>query len=74
MESFILKLKENVDAFEGANLDAGTDITKLEDWDSVALLSVMGMISSEYGVNLTSTDIVNAATVENIFNLVNSKK
>lgn len=74
MENFILKLKENVDAFEDADLAADTDITKLEDWDSIALLSVMGMISTEYGVNLTNTDIVNAATVENIFNLVNSKK
>lgn len=74
MENFILKLKENVDAFEDADLAADTDITKLEDWDSIALLSVMGMISTEYGVNLTNTDIVGAATVENIFNLVNSKK
>ena len=74
MENFILKLKENVDAFEDADLAADTDITKLEDWDSIALLSVMGMISTEYGVNLTNTNIVNAATVENIFNLVNSKK
>ena len=74
MENFILKLKENVDAFEDADLAADTDITKLEDWDSIALLSVMGMISTEYGVNLTNADIVGAATVENIFNLVNSKK
>ncbi len=74
MDNFINNLKENVDAFEDIDIFAETDITKLEDWDSIALLSVMSMISSEYGVNLTNAEILNAATVSNIFNLINSKK
>ena len=74
MDNFINNLKENVDAFEDIDIFAETDITKLEDWDSIALLSVMSMISSEYGVNLTNAEILNAATVSYIFNLINSKK
>lgn len=74
MDNFISILKGSVDAFEDIDIFAETDITKLEDWDSIALLSVMSIISSEYGVNLTNTEILNAATVSNIFNLINSKK
>lgn len=74
METFIEKLKDNVDALESADITPDTDLTSLEDWDSIALLSVMSVVASEYGVNLKGTDIIKAATPSAIFALINKSK
>lgn len=74
MDLFIERLKFGVDVFEDEALTPDTDITALLVWDSIALLSVMSVISSEYGVNLTAEEIRESATISKIFDLINSKK
>ena len=74
MEDFINGLKDNIDALELVDLRFDTPLASLEEWDSLAILSTMAFVASEYGVYITAKQIAAAGTPENIFNLVQSKK
>lgn len=74
MEKFIADLKENVDAFESLELRAGTNFTSLEEWDSIALLSVMSMIAFIYRANVKNEEICACKTIEELYNLVKSRQ
>ena len=74
MEKFIEDLKENVDAFENLSLDGGTNFTALEEWDSIALLSLMSMIAFNYRANVKNEEICACKTVEELYNLVKSRQ
>ena len=74
MEDFINGLKDNIDALELVDLQSSTPLKSIEDWDSLAILSTMAFVASEYGVNITAKEISEAGTPEKIFALVQSKK
>lgn len=74
MENFIKGLKENIDALENAEIRPDTNLASAAGWDSLAALSAMAFIASEYGVNLTAREISAAATPEKIFEIIQSKK
>lgn len=74
MEKFIEDLKENVDAFEDAELAPETNFANLEEWDSIALLSVMSMIAFEYRANVKNEEILSCKTISELYELVNSRK
>lgn len=74
MEKFIENLKENVDAFEDAELTPETNFVHLEEWDSIALLSVMSMIAFEYRANIKNEEILSCKTISELYELVNSRK
>lgn len=73
MDKFIENLKTYVDAFEDVELSAQTEFTQLPQWDSLALLSTMAMIASEYGVNVSSQEIASCKNLSELEALVRSK-
>ncbi len=74
METLIENLKANVDALEDVELTAQTDFVHLPQWDSLALLSTMAMIASEYGVNIESQAIAGCKNLVDLETLINSKR
>lgn len=72
MEKFIENLKMNIDAFENAELSAETKFKDL-DWDSLALISMMAMFASEYGVNVSPAEINACQTIADLYSKVESK-
>jgi acyl carrier protein len=47
---------------------------EIEEWDSLIALSVIAMVDAEYGVIIKGVDIRNSHTVEDLFNIVKSRK
>jgi acyl carrier protein len=43
-------------------------------WDSLSVLSVIAMLDSQYGLNLHASDLKQAATAGDLWNLVQSRK
>ena len=74
MEDFIKLLKSNVDTFGNIDLTPLTKFNKLECWDSIALLSIIISIKSEYGVGLSNEDILSCSSIEDLYNLTLRKK
>jgi acyl carrier protein len=46
----------------------------LDEWDSMTALSMIAMVDEEYSVKLTGNEIKQAQTIEDLFNIVKSKK
>ena len=45
----------------------------LEEWSSLNGLAILNMINKKYGVKITSSEIKETTTIEDVFNLVKSK-
>lgn len=51
-----------------------TKFRELEEWNSLIALSVIAMVDEEYNVKLKGDDIRNSQTIEDIYNIIQSKK
>ena len=47
---------------------------RLDEWTSLAALSVIAMIDDEYEVSINGNDIRNLETIGDLFDLIKSKK
>lgn len=74
MKEFIEKFAEIFDDVDPASLSGETKFRDLEDWDSIAGLSVIGMVDEEYGVTFNADDMKACQTIEDLYNRVQSKK
>ncbi len=74
MREFIEKFAEIFDDVDPATLSGETKFRELEDWDSIAGLSVIGMVDEEYGVTFNADDMRACQTIEDLYNRVLSKK
>ena len=76
-----MEINQFVRNFEGAifgiepnSLTPETQFRKLEQWDSLGLLCLLAMIDSEYGVQISGTELKQCETLQGIFDSVAGKK
>lgn len=50
-----------------------TNYRELDEWGSLVALSIISMIDDEMDVQITGADLRASKTIEDLFNLVNSK-
>ncbi len=74
MKEFIEKFAEIFDDVDPATLSGDTNFRELDDWDSIAGLSVIGMVDEEYGVTFGAEDMRACNTIAYLYNRVQSKK
>lgn len=71
-------IKDFASQFEETDVSKITAQTKfreeIDEWDSLILLSVIAMADDVYGVTIKGDDIKNCNTVEDLFNIVKSRK
>lgn len=74
MKEFIEKFAELFDDVDASSLSGNVKFRDIDDWDSIAGLSVIGMIDEEYGVDFNAEDMRACQTIEDLYNRVQSKK
>ncbi|MDE6094861.1 MAG: acyl carrier protein [Muribaculaceae bacterium] len=74
MKEFIEKFAEIFDDVDASTLNGATKFRELDDWDSIAGLSVIGMVDEEYGVTFNADDMRACQTIEDLYNRIQSKK
>lgn len=74
MEEFFVKFSEIFEDVDVASLSGDTEFRKLEEWDSIVALSVIGMADEEYGVTLSADDMRSCITISDLYEKVLSKK
>lgn len=74
MKEFIEKFTEIFDDVNPESISGETKFRDMDDWDSIAGLSVIGMADEEYGVTLNADDMRACQTIEDIFNKIQSKR
>lgn len=73
INSFINNLADQFDDLDASVITPETEFKRLEGWNSLVALSVIAMVDEEYDVILMGNDIIEAATVEDLYNSVQSK-
>ena len=74
IKDFVEKFAEQFDETGIEQISANTKFRDLDEWSSIIALSVIAMIDEEYDVVMKGDDMRSANTVEDLFNIVKSKK
>lgn len=61
------------DDIDTSNFSALTDFKDNDEWNSLLALSVIAMVDEEYGVIITSDEIKQAKTIEELYMILKSK-
>jgi len=69
---FLSRLKEELE-FE-SELEINTNITDLEEWDSMAAMVLIGFVSDEFGMTLNADDIAAITTIESLIEKIGQDK
>jgi acyl carrier protein len=74
IEKFVQNFAAQFEETDPSTIKPETKLRSLEEWSSLMALSVIAMSDQEYKVKLTGDDIRAAITVEDLFNVVKSRK
>jgi len=73
LNDFIEKFAEQFDDTDVSEFTPETEFKALDEWSSLAALSIIAMIDDEYDITIKGNDIREAETIEDLFNSVKSK-
>ena len=65
---------EQFDDTELSEFTPETEFKALDEWSSLSALSIIAMVDEEYDVTINGDDIRNSETIEDLFNVVATKK
>lgn len=73
IKEFIQNFADQFDETDISEFTPETVFHDLEEYSSLAALSIIAMINEEYDVTLKGDDMSAAVTIEDLFNIVKSK-
>ena len=73
LDEFVKAFAEEFDETPENQFKADTEFKTLEDWSSLTALSIIAMVDENMDKTITGADIRASKTVEDLFNLANSK-
>ena len=73
LQNFIQNIVDLFDDIDTSNFAALTDFKDNDEWNSLLALSVIAMVDEEYGVIITSDEIKQAKTIEELYMILKSK-
>ena len=74
IERFILDFSSCFEDTDSSEITPSLNFKELDEWDSLATLAVIGMCKKAYQITVTGIEVREANTVEDLYNLVLSKK
>lgn len=73
LKDFIENFAAQFDETDASEFTAQTKFRDLDEWSSLLALSIIAMVDEEYDVTLKGDDVRTSETIEDIYNIVNSK-
>jgi acyl carrier protein len=70
-DHFISKFKELFFNSDELDITGATKFKELPEWDSLAALSLIALMDSEFGIKLSGEALKSISTVEEIYLLIN---
>ena len=70
---FLSNFIEQFDVTDPNEISIETEFQELDEWSSLTALALIGMAKTKYGKTITGREIRNCRTVEDLYNLINSK-
>lgn len=73
LNEFVEKFAEQFDDTDASEILATTEFHELDEWSSLTGMCVIALAKTEFGKLITGSELRNCVTVEDVFNLINSK-
>lgn len=73
-DKFINSFAEALEIEDASNLSETTEFRNLDEWDSLAYLSIIAMLDEEYEVQIENAEFKKLQTIGDIIEYVNSNK
>lgn len=73
IKDFIANFADQFDEVDVDKLTSETNFRDLDEWSSLVALSVIAMVDDEYEVELKADEMRKTNTIQELFDLVNSK-
>ena len=74
LQEFIKNFANQFEETDSSVFTKDTVFKELGEWSSLLALSIIAMVDEEYGVALKGDDIRCANTIEDLYNIIKSKK
>lgn len=74
IKEFIEKFAENVEIEDVETLSPETNFRELDEWSSLAGLSVIAMFDDEFDITINGNDIRASHTIQDLYNLIAAKQ
>lgn len=73
IKKFIEKFAEAVEVQAPANLTPETNFRDIDEWSSLAALSVIALADEEFDVELSGNEMRKANTIQELFDIISNK-
>ena len=73
LDEFISAFAEQFDEIEPDEIHADSEYQEFEEWSSLTAMGIIAMTKTQYGKTITGREIRSCKTVEDLFNLIESK-
>jgi acyl carrier protein len=73
LQTFINNFAAQFDETDVSVFGAETNFRDLNEWSSLIALAILNMIEKKYGIRLTPQEMRPINTIQDLFDLVNSK-
>ena len=73
IKDFIKIFAEQLDDTDVSEIQADTEYQELEEWSSLTAMSLIAMAKTQFGKTITGREVRGCKTVEDLFNLIDSK-
>lgn len=74
IKEFVENFAAQFDETDPSEFKPETNFRDLEEWTSLAALTIIAMVDQEYKVTIKGDDIRNSRTIKDLFDIVKSKK
>lgn len=73
LNEFIKGFAEQFDETDPSEIQAETCYQDLDEWSSLSAMSIIAFVKTQYNKAITGKEIRSCKTVEDLFNLIQSK-
>lgn len=74
INEFLAHFAEQFEETDVSQIKADTKFKDLDEWSSLMALCIIAMVDEEYDVTIKGNDINGSETIEDLFNIVKSRK
>ena len=72
--NFIQNIAEQFEDIDTSNFNSSTKFRENDEYSSLTGMSIIAMVDEKYNVRVSGSDIRSVHTIEELFNLISSKK
>lgn len=73
LNEFVANFADQFDDTDASEIQASTVFHDLDEWSSLTGMGVIALAKTQYGKTITGAELKACVTVEDVFNLINSK-